>query len=325
MVRYVSWLINSALFTLCCFLVADTANAIISALLNQAPPSAIEADPGSGAQSRAWNERQKIIDRNLFHSSELIADTAPLDLEPVEELEETELPLKLWGTIATKASESSWASIEELRERVTTAVRVGDEISNATIVEIERQRVILLENGKRRSLSLEDADPVGSLSLPSSLRTTARSRRTESKQPTARAARTPRPTSSSADSSRQSMRDKIRKMAENRFEVDADAVADAVEDPGSLLEDASFAPKISPDGRIEGIEISAIQPGSVLEEVGIGDGEVITGIDGVPIGDFEDLSEIPAALLSALSGNGGATITVDGHDGPRDIRVSNPE
>ena len=59
MARYLSWLINSLLFTLCCFLVANTANAILFALLSPPPPAVVERDLGARAQSRAWSERQK--------------------------------------------------------------------------------------------------------------------------------------------------------------------------------------------------------------------------------------------------------------------------
>ena len=138
MVRYVCWLINSALFTLCCFLIADTANAIIAAILSQSPPAAVDADPVAQVQSREWRERQEIIDRNLFHSSALVAQAEDAEfLADLEELEETELPLKLWGTIASDDPAQSWASVEELNQRTTTAVRVGDEIDRATVVGIE--------------------------------------------------------------------------------------------------------------------------------------------------------------------------------------------
>ena len=112
MVRYLGWLANTALFTLCCFLVANTANAIIAALLSQSPALAVELRPRSGPQSRTWNDRQQITQRNLFHSAKLSAPAstpAPTD----EELKETELPLKLWGTIAAEDPALSWASVEE--------------------------------------------------------------------------------------------------------------------------------------------------------------------------------------------------------------------
>ena len=135
MVRYLGWLANTALFTLCCFLVANTANAIIAALLSQSPALAVELGPRSGPQSRTWKDRQQITQRNLFHSAKLSAPTstlAPTD----EELKETELPLKLWGTIAAEDPALSWASVEETGKKKwgVLAVRVGDQIQDATIV-----------------------------------------------------------------------------------------------------------------------------------------------------------------------------------------------
>ncbi len=156
MVRYLGWLANTVLFTLCCFLVANTANAIIAAWLSQSPALAVELGPRGGSQSRTWSDRQQITQRNLFHSAKLSASAstpAPAD----EELKETELPLKLWGTIAADDPALSWASVEETGKRgAISAVRVGDKIQSATIVEIERRRVVLLENGSRRALSLDD-------------------------------------------------------------------------------------------------------------------------------------------------------------------------
>jgi general secretion pathway protein C len=311
-------LVNSALFTLCCFLVADTANAIISALLSQAPPAAVEAAPTNRGQSRAWSERQSVIDRNLFHSSELVAQAAAPEPEPEEDLEETDLPLKLWGTIASADPEQSWASIEELDQRITTPVRVGDELSRATVVGIERQRVVLLENGKRRSLSLDDSDSTLSLPSISSRRTSQRTPRSKSRQPTARTSRS----TDGGASALELARDRIRKLSEERLQAQANEAARALEDPSQLLSQASFVPKMNQDGGIEGIKISAIQAGSPLSEVGIPDGSVITGINGVPIGEFSDFAEIPAALQSALNSKSGTTITVTGPDGaPLDFEV----
>ena len=164
MVRYLGWLANTALFTLCCFLVANTANAIIAALLSQSPALAVDLGPRSGPRSRTWDDRQQITQRNLFHSAKLSAaastPTAPTD----EELKETELPLKLWGTIAADDPALSWASVEEMGTKgAIMAVRVGDKIQTATVVGIERRRVVLLENGSRRSLTLDDDDVETSL------------------------------------------------------------------------------------------------------------------------------------------------------------------
>jgi general secretion pathway protein C len=273
MVRYLGWLANTALFTLCCFLVANTANAIIAAWLSQSPALAVELGPRGGHQSRTWNDRQKITQRNLFHSAKLSASAstpAPAD----EELKETELPLKLWGTIAADDPAISWASVEETGKKgAIAAVRVGDKIQSATIVEIERRRVVLLENGNRRSLTLDDdeaetSSAKGKRKKPPTRATTARAERAER-----------------------------RKSARSARKAPAEKVESAMGNPSSLYSQARIVPNVDPETNlVTGLEISAIQAGSIFEEVGIQNGEVITEIDGVPVSDIGDSTKIMAAL-----------------------------
>jgi type II secretion system protein C len=272
MVRYLGWLANTVLFALCCFLVANTANAIIAALLSQSPARAVELGLRSGPQSRTWNDRQKIIQRNLFHSAKLSAATntpaAPTD----EELKETELPLKLWGTIATTDPALSWASIEDTGKKVTAAVRVGDTIQSATIVGIERRRVVLLENGNRRSLSLDDEDDAVSNMLASAKRLKPPTRKTSSR------------------ASRRKSAKEARKRAAEKTEVPEG-------NPSSLYSQARIVPKIDPETNVvTGLQLNAIQAGSVFEEAGIQDGEVITEIAGAPVSDMGDSTKIMSAL-----------------------------
>jgi general secretion pathway protein C len=272
MVRYLGWLANTVLFALCCFLVANTANAIIAALLSQSPARAVELGLRSGPQSRTWNDRQKIIQRNLFHSAKLSAATntpaAPTD----EELKETELPLKLWGTIATTDPALSWASIEDTGKKVTAAVRVGDTIQSATIVRIERRRVVLLENGNRRSLSLDDEDDAVSNMLASARRLKPPTRKTSSR------------------ASRRKSAKEARKRAAEKTEAPEG-------NPSSLYSQARIVPKIDPETNVvTGLQLNAIQAGSVFEEAGIQDGEVITEIAGAPVSDMGDSTKIMSAL-----------------------------
>jgi len=279
MVRYLGWLANTALFTLCCFLVANTANAIIAALLSQSPALAVELRPRSGPQSRTWNDRQQITQRNLFHSAQLSAAAstpAPTD----EELKETELPLKLWGTIAADDPALSWASVEETGKKTSKkrgavlAVGVGDQIQDATVVGIERRRIVLLENGNRRSLSLDDDAPGASLASA------------KRKKPTTRA-------TTSRSSRRKSARKTPRKPA-------AETVESPMGNPSSLYSQARILPEIDAEtNQVTGLKLSAIQAGSAFEEAGIQNGEVIIEIDGVPVSDIGDSTKIMSALTDS--------------------------
>jgi general secretion pathway protein C len=275
MVRYVGWIANAALFTLCCFLAANTANAIFAALLSQSPALAVELRPRSDPQNRTWNDRQQITQRNLFHSATLATASntpaAPTD----EELKETELPLKLWGTIAAGNPGLSWASVEETgRSGVISAVRVGDKIQSATIVGIERRRIVLLENGNRRSLSLDDEE-AATTSLAKSTR----------KKPSTRS------TTTRADR-RQSAREKREKATKK--------TKSPVGNTTSLYSQARIVPKIDPETNVvTGLQLSAIQAGSIFEDVGIKNGDVITEIAGVPVSDIGDSTKIMAALTDS--------------------------
>ncbi len=272
MVRYLAWIANTVLFALCCFLIADTANAIIAALLNPSPATSVVAGQPSGLQSRSWNDRQQITDRNLFHSEVLSPpeQTATTAAAANEELTETNLPLKLWGTIAANDPALSWASVEDTGRAVTSAVRVGDKIQSASIVAIERRRVVLLENGARRSLSL-DGEEAPDSALQVSRRST----------PPTRAAGARPPRRSSARSS----------------DPAAQAVAPPMGNPNSLYSQARVKPQIDLEtNQITGLELSNIQAGSVFEAVGIQNGEVITEVDGVPVSQLGPSTKIMSAL-----------------------------
>jgi general secretion pathway protein C len=270
MVRYLGWLANTALFTLCCFLVANTANAIIAAWLSHSPALAVEMGTHGGSRSRTWDDRQQINRRNLFHSAEL--STPASTPEPTdEELKETELPLRLWGTIAADDPALSWASVEETgRKGAISAVRVGDKIQSATIVGIERRRVVLLENGNRRSLSLDDDAAL--MKLVSSIK--------DLKPPTR------------ATTSRASRRKSARARKPKTEKPES-----PVGNPSSLYSQARIVPEIDPETNlVTGLKLSAIQAGSAFEDAGMQNGEVITEIGGVSVSDLGDSTKIMSAL-----------------------------
>lgn len=308
MVRYVGWVVTAMLFVLCCFLVANTANAIIAALLAEPSPTLSADEPNTGARESSWEERQIIVRRNLFHSSDL-APKLP-EPEPIADvLEETELPLKLLGTIASLNPDLAWASVKELDSpsKGSKAVRVGDSIKTAQVLAIERGRIVLLEKGVRRALSLDDDEasaPSASirrtLSGIRSARSSSRSRRS-----------TPSSTSRSRRSSRKSTLERVKQLAKDRFEIDPDDVAEAFNNPASLYSQARILPKLGEDGEFLGIEISAIKEGSVFEQVGIEEGDVITAIGGEPLDDVGSSS----GLLSALAEGESVPLTIRSPNG----------
>jgi general secretion pathway protein C len=92
-----------------------------------------------------------IIKRNLFNTKKEVNKTEPFNIEI---LKQTDLKLKLWGTV-TGDRGKTYAVIEEQKVRKQNLYKVGDTIQNATVKIILREKVVLNVNGKDEILELE--------------------------------------------------------------------------------------------------------------------------------------------------------------------------
>ena len=92
-----------------------------------------------------------ISQRNLFNTKKKTDKIESID---VEALKQTDLKLKLWGTV-TGDRDKAYAVIEEQKGRKQNLYKVGDSIQNATVKIILREKVVLTVNGKDEILELE--------------------------------------------------------------------------------------------------------------------------------------------------------------------------
>jgi general secretion pathway protein C len=307
MVRYVSWIANTILFVACGFLAADSANAIFTAVLSPSPTERAAPRATPPPSRRSWSEREIILTRNLFNASALAPTQTVIVEEPDENLEATKLPLTLLGTVAAADPSNAWATIEDLDDRKTLVVRVNDEVkSNAKVERIERRRVVLRENGKLRELALSDEDST----------IAARPKRavTRSRTPT-----TSRRRSSARNRSASAQR--IRKLAENRYEVPREELEKTMRNPTALFSQAQIQPRYD-GGEMVGMQINAIKPGSLFEEIGINSGDVITELNGISINSPEE----SARILAEFSEADQFTVVVEDDSGePRTLNFTMPE
>ena len=252
MAAYLSRAANLVLFCLCCWVMADAANAVLAAVL--LPPIADQA----GAEplvhrprARTWGDRQIILARNLFNASTLLPAEV-VDIEPEveeEDLQETTLPLRLLGTAAAQNVMMARAAIEDTEERARLVVGVGDRVKDqATVLRIERRRVVLAENDARRVLSLDENAAV--------------------------IARVPKPKKANRARPRKD-RNAERMMAKQLLEATAAKQT-------SFLQQARFLPKYV-DGEMAGLQVNAIKAGSLVEEAGLENGDVIIMANGIAI------------------------------------------
>lgn len=104
---------------------------------------------------------QPIIERNLFKTK--IETGEKLNRINVENLKQTDLKLKLWGTV-TGGRNKAYAVIEETEGGKQNLFRVGDSIQSATLAIILREKVVLNVNGMDEILEMEKTTGAGNLS-----------------------------------------------------------------------------------------------------------------------------------------------------------------
>jgi general secretion pathway protein C len=234
------------------------------------------------------------VARNLFNSAELAGPAPEPEPEVTEDLEETKLPLRLLGTAASENLSLAWAAIEDLEAREHVVVATGGEVRpSVTVVQIDRMRVVLRNGAKLEELVIEEEN-------------------TPSRVAARRAARTParRPARTALRERTTSLADRVRKVAENRFEVDDDDIQAAVRNPASLFSEARILPRYD-QGEMIGVQLNAIKEGSLFEEVGLQDGDTIVEFNGQSLGSPAD----SAQFLQQLIDGSGFEVNVLGEDG----------
>ncbi len=290
MSRFGIWIANGILFALCCFLVASIVNDVVAEWLEEAPGALASAPPPPASPPRSWQDRQVILTRNLFNVSTL-APAAPSAPEE-EELEATKLPVELRGTVASENPALAWAAVEDTQNRRNLVVRVNDRLlDRATVVRIERRRIVLDNSGRREELALAEGDAPAA-STTRAPRTSNRLARVEQRrEEVARLAR-------------------VRQLAEDRFAVPRSDVEQAARNPAQLFSQARILPKYE-SGQMVGVQLNSIKPGSLFEQIGLQEGDTITELNGIAVTSPQE----SASLLRELTEADRFTVIVTGPNG----------
>jgi len=285
-------LANAVLFVLSCSVAANVitdvgASALIPTRVAAPPPRQVEAPA-----PKQWQDRQVILERNLFGSKVVDEPIEVVEVIEDEEAEDSKLPYKLLGTIASDEQVIASAALLNNQTRKHEVVRVGDTLSSHSQVSVERieRGRILLRNGTRLE-QLELDDKVAQANIPTP------ARRPRAARPEPRSRR-PSPT----------VRDRLQELTDEQ----------GPRSPAAIFSQARILPKYE-DGAMVGIELSKIKEGSFYEQVGLGDGDIVTSLNGVAIDNPSASKQLLEAFTSADSltaevrraGGGTEMITVD--------------
>lgn len=274
--RYVM-VLNFALIAAIAYFAALSADDLIARRLTAGsgfePP--IQAARNTVTANPSHGSYSIIAQRDVFNS----VKQAPAPAAPVA----TNLHIRLLGT-SQLTTAKPFAIIEDNNDHKQSLYRLADEIPDAgTLVAIERKRVLIDHQGEIVALEIAD-DHIPSVAAAS------------------------RPEPSAARPS-----DKghgIRRSGTNQFVVDRSVIDQNLQNMGSLLTQMRAVPNLE-DGKTNGFRLSEIQQGSIFQQMGLHDGDVVKSIAGQEINDPMRAME----LLSVLQNQQGVAIQVirDGH------------
>jgi general secretion pathway protein C len=213
-----------------------------------------------------------ITKRNIFNSNTQEQEAAPvvdkkLDLE---KLKQTDLKLKLWGTV-TGQNKGAYAVIEDTKAREQNLYRAGDTIQKAVVKLILREKVVLKVGENDEILAMEEN--IGRAGGSRAGRKNARSSSGTSAQklPVSRSAR--------------------------KIKLRGAEIEKAMENLGELMEQATLRPHIE-DGQAAGISITGIKPNAIFRKMRLRNGDIITGVNGNSIESVEDAVKVVEKLSS---------------------------
>jgi len=238
-------------------------------------------------------------------------------------LPETQLPLRLIGTVVAGETERSIAVIENAG--ATSVVRTGDAIGGARVQEIHKDGIVLAQAGRLERLALApvaiarasgsaqasasassggdaDADDLDANERGSRMSAASRRGRTTARARTARASAVP------ASAARG-----------EPGEADSEATQSVSNDQllVNLSAQARYKPLLDGEGNLHGVAILDVRPDSTLERLGLRSGDVVVSVAGVPV----DNSSQAFDALRALNPRAGGEVLVERGGLPTRITV----
>lgn len=273
-IRKYFWAVNLCFVALVALVAAKTVNLFIEAAIAPAPsaPTARGGGRTVGQQPPATLDLPRLAGiTNLPLPAPESHDDAPksdMSSEPVR----TSLRIKLLGTLVSTAPGWSIGSLLDLGNQKSSTVMVGDRVQNAEVLSIERDRVIIANNGRREYIGAEPGDGAPA---PPPIATT-------------------RPVGEPG----QGYGAGIRALDENNYEVPKTEVDRALANLNDLAMQARIVPAFK-DGQAEGFKLFSIRPDSLYSKIGIVNGDVIKRINGFEMNSPEKALEVYTKLKDA--------------------------
>jgi general secretion pathway protein C len=185
--------------------------------------------------------------------------------------------VKLLGTLVSADKYWSFASVQDMVTQRSQTYMVGDQIQGAEVFFIERERVIVLNNGRKEYIDNQPGD--GSAPMPSYT--------------------PPVPVASaSAAPPNNGLGSGIRSTSENEYEVPRSEIDRTLANLNEVAMQARIVPAFK-DGQAQGFKLFSIRPDSIYSKIGVQNGDVIRRINGFDLNSPEKALEVYSKLKEA--------------------------
>ncbi len=276
------WTINLLFIALVGWIVARTANIFVEA----------KVAPVTTAQPVRAAQKPRVTEQVAQLQMEQIAKLTGLPVpEPDVEIKEPEqavadlsaapvksgLRVKLLGTLLASQPEWSIASIQDTVTNTSTTYMIGDRVQNAEIIEIERKRVIIINNGRKEFID-DQAGTGEGMAMPTM------------PTPAVAQAQTAAPKSNLGEG--------IRAVTDNEYEVPRTEIDKTLSNLNDIAMQARIVPAFK-DGVAQGFKLFSIRPDSIYSKIGVQNGDVIKRINGFDLNSPEKALEVYSKLKEA--------------------------
>lgn len=279
------WIVHLVFIFLVMVLATRTGNAFVESALMPLPTGGraknrVRAAPVEQLAALNPERLSKLTGLPLPKEPEVKEPTTPtvdLNAPPVR----STLRVKLLGTLLAALDEYSVASIQDVVTLKSATYMIHDKIQGAEVLEIERLRVIVLNNSRREYIDGTPGDGSTVAYAPPPMPIV----------PAVAARGTDAPASVALGST-------IKPTGENEYEIPRAEIDKTLSNLNDVAMQARIVPAFK-DGVAQGFKLFSIRPDSIYTKIGIQNGDVIKRINGYDLNSPEKALEIYSKLKEA--------------------------
>ncbi|NTX04221.1 MULTISPECIES: type II secretion system protein GspC [Myxococcus] len=264
------WTVNLLFVLLVALLAAKTVNLFVESAISPVPTSGAAARAPANARPAQsalalpdMEQLSRVTGIKIPEPEVAVAEPTAPQVDPNAAPVKSGLRVKLLGTLVAGNPDWSFASIQDMVTQRSQTYMVGNALQGATVLEIERERVIVLNGGRKEFIDGNPGDGAQAFTPPT--------------PPVAQA--------NTASTSG------IRAVSDNEYEVPRAEIDKTLNNLNDVAMQARIVPAFK-DGQAVGFKLFSIRPDSIYSKIGVQNGDVIRRINGFDLNSPEKALEV---------------------------------